>query len=81
MKIRVTLKDPDTMPDAVCDAVHANVKTSVLGVSEHERKSIASDRICEIQSEITQRWMRYSEYLTVEFDTDTWEATVLPAER
>src|SRR5687768_7015974 len=78
MKIRMTLKDPDTMPDAVCDAVHADVKTSVSGVSDAERKAIANERQCEIQGEISSRWMLYGEYLEVEFDTDDWTATVLP---
>lgn len=77
MKIRVTLKDPDTMPDAVVDAVHADVKT-ISGLSNDERQALAVSRHCEIQSEITSRWMEYGEYLTVEFDTEAWTATVLP---
>lgn len=79
MKIKVTLKDPDTMYDAVVDAVHKNLKTSVQGISNAEREALAGDRIAEFQSDISDKWMRYGEYLTVEFDTEAGTATVLPA--
>ena len=79
MKIRVSLKDPDSMPDAVSDAVYAEVKRQTAGLSDEERRELANARKCGVQSEITKRWMPYSEYLLVEFDTETWEARVLPA--
>ena len=76
MKIRVTLKDPDTMADAVADAVAKDVKT-LAGLSDSERQLIQGDRIAETQSVIADRWMLYGEYLTVEFDTEAGTATVL----
>lgn len=79
MKIRVTLKSPDTMADAVTDAVYADVKSTVSGISEQEMRALANERQCAVQSEITKRWMPYGEYLAVEFDTETWTATVIPA--
>lgn len=78
MKIRVTLKSPDTMADAVTDAVHTDVQASISGLSEQELRALANERQCEIQGELSSRWMRYGEYLTVEFDTDDWSATVIP---
>ncbi len=78
MKIRVSLKNPDSMHDAVSDAVREDTQ-SIAGISEAERVGISRDRADEIQGDITKRWMPYGEYLLVEFDTETWTATVLPA--
>lgn len=77
MKIRVTLKDPDSMPDAVCDAFAASAQPS--GISKEEWAVIRQERALAAQHAITQQWMPYSEYLAVEFDTETGTATVLPA--
>lgn len=79
MKIRVSLKDPDSMPDQVADAVTAETKTIVGLLSEAERIAISRSRSQDFQHEIVKRWMPYGEYLLVEFDTETWTATVLPA--
>lgn len=78
MKIRVNLKDPDTMPDAVADAVHKHIRDSTSGISDKERYVLANERICEIQGELSSRWMPFAEYLLVEFDTDDWSARVVP---
>ncbi len=78
MKIRMALKDPDTMPDAVEEAVQADTKR-IEGLSEAERVGVSRSRTAAIEMEISDRWMRYGEYLLVEFDTETWTATVLPA--
>ena len=78
MKIHITLKDPHTMHDAVTDAVAEDVK-HLSGLSDHERAAIANERAIEIQSEISDRWMEYGEYLRFEVDTDTWTATILPS--
>lgn len=77
MKIRVTLKDPDTMHDAVDDALKDAEKPD--GVSAEEWDDIREARAEKFKGDITTRWMRYGEYLTVEFDTDAHTATVLAA--
>jgi len=77
MKIRVTLKDPDTMPDSVQEAFSRAPYPD--GLSEVEWEQIRGDRAAAVQSDITSRWMPYAEYLVVEFDTDAKTATVLPA--
>lgn len=79
MKIRVSLKDPDSMHDAVEDAVRADIKETTDGLSQKERDYLLDERVGPVQGEITARWMPYGEYLYVEFDTDTWTATVLSA--
>lgn len=78
MRIRVVLKDPDSMPDAVADAVKADLRDTD-GISDRERELLADERGEEISGEIAARWMKWGEYLIVEFDTETWTATVRPA--
>jgi hypothetical protein len=76
MKIRCNFKDPDTMPDAVVDAFSASEKPS--GISDEEWGHIRQTRALEAQHAIARKWMEYSEYLMVEFDTDSGTATVIP---
>lgn len=80
MKIRVTLKDPDTMQDAVDDAVKREKKPE--GVSAAEWKDIREARAERIKSAISDRYMQYSEYLEVDFeineDGEATGATVVP---
>jgi hypothetical protein len=64
------------MPDAVCDAIHDLDKPS--GLSDGEWAVVKNQRQAEIQSVIADRWMEYSEYLDVEFDTEEGTAVVLP---
>lgn len=76
MKIRVTLKDPDTMADAVEDAIKRLGKPADVDVDEWE--SIREARAEKIQKHISSNWMEYGEYLTVEFDTEAVTATIVP---
>lgn len=75
MKIRVTLKDPDTMHDAVDDAVGKMPPPD--GVESEEWDRIRESRAEKVKEAISAKWMEYSEYLTVEFDTDAGTATVI----
>ncbi len=77
MKIRVTLKDPDTMPDAVAREQERQPKPE--GIDAIEWDTICEDRARAVQSVITERWMPYGGYLVVEFDTEAGTATVLAA--
>ena len=77
MKIQVTLKDPDTMHDAVADAVQKHLRLLPGDLSTSERELVADERIGVIQSRISERWMEYGEYLTVEFDTDAEPMTAM----
>lgn len=76
MKVRVTLKDPDTMHDAVDDAVKRLPKPD--GVDADEWASIREERADKVKSHISSQWMEYGEYLVVDFDTDAGTATVVP---
>lgn len=75
MKIRVTLKDPDTMPDAVQDAVKRLPKPD--GLTDREWAIVREERGSEANEHISSKWMDYGEYLTVEFDTEAGTATVI----
>lgn len=75
MKVRVTLKDPNTMQDAVDAAVVKLPRPE--GVEQDEWEDICEDRAAKAKATISSAWMRYGEYLDVEFDTDAMTATVV----
>lgn len=67
MKIRITLKDPDGVGDSINDAV----RNAGYGDPEELREEVISK---------CSKWIRYSEYITIEIDTETREAIVVPAQ-
>jgi DNA-binding LacI/PurR family transcriptional regulator len=79
MKIRVTLKDPDTMQDAVEEQVKRQHKPD--GITAGEWDIIRDERSARYKDAISTKWMEYGEYLVVEFeideDGDAIAATVL----
>lgn len=75
MKIRVKFKDPDTMQDAVIDALKQVERP--LGVEPFEWEQLKGERAIRITEEITDLWMDDGEYLDVEFDTGAKTAKVL----
>ena len=77
MRIRVTLKDPDTLYDAVVDAFKRLEQPE--GVEAQEWADIRCERVKMAAHTISSQWMPYGEYLYVEFDLDAKTATVLPA--
>ncbi len=75
MKFTVTMKDPDTLHDAIADAVSEAV--SPLSNDADEREAIAEVRREKI-NELCSQWFEYGEYLTVEIDTDAGTCVVVP---
>lgn len=75
MKFRVTMKDPDTLGDAVHDAVDSEV-ASMADLSQDEKESVAEKRSDEIYKACA-KWFEYGEYLTVEIDTDAKTCVVV----
>jgi len=67
VKFKVTLKDPDTLQDAIIDAVRDDV--SKLEIEADEREAI-EERRREKVGDLCAAWFRYGEYLTVEIDTE-----------
>jgi hypothetical protein len=75
MKFTVTMKDPDTLHDAIKDAVEEDL-AKIEGLDDGDREALAERRE-EITRGIASTWFRYGEYLSVEIDTDAMTCTVL----
>jgi len=74
MKFKVTMKDADTLYDAIQDAVDEQV--SAMGLDEDEADALKERRREKI-SDLCGEWFRYGEYLTVEIDTDAKTCVVV----
>lgn len=74
MKIKVHMKDPDTLQDAIMDAL---MDVAIEGVNEDEMATVREARFDKVQS-LASRWFKYGEYLTVEIDTEAETCTVVP---
>jgi len=69
MKVRVTMKSPDSVDYAMEDVDN---RLHLLGLSGDE-----FDEEFEHVQNTVREWFKYGEYLTVEIDTETGEATVI----
>lgn len=77
MKIKVTMKDPDTLGDALDDAVRGELE-KVDGLTAEDRAELFDSRRATA-GRSAAKWFRYGEYLSVEIDTEAGTATVLAA--
>ena len=75
MKIKITLKDPDGICDAVDNAADISAR-SASGLSEHEIDQIKEARRVRIAEEVAP-WIDHGEYVRIEIDTESGTATVL----
>lgn len=76
MKVRIQFKDPDAAHDAIRDAVKALPRPE--GVTAEEWEPICESRI---DATDLSKWIEWGEYVTVEIDTETKTAVVLPVQR
>jgi hypothetical protein len=75
MIFRVTMHDPDTLHDAIQDAV-ADLP---LGNLDNAEAELVRDKRAEKVGELCSRkWFEYGEYLTVEIDTEAKTCVVVP---
>lgn len=74
MKFKVTMKDPDTLHDAIRDAIKKDLKE--YGVTDKDEQEALQEIRAEKIGKLTSKWFEYGEYLTVEIDTDAGTATV-----
>lgn len=74
MKFKVSMKDPDTLDDAISDAIEV---TDVALMDGEEREAVKEIRMKKAR-EIAAKWFQYGEYLTVEIDTEAGTCTVVP---
>ncbi len=75
MKFRVTMKDPDTLSDAISDAVTDELK-KIEGLDADDREALFEERHNAVR-EVASKWFEYGEYVTIEIDTDDNTATVI----
>jgi hypothetical protein len=68
MKFRVVMKDPDTLHDAISDAV--DTELNKIELDEEEHAALAEVRREKIR-ELCNAWFEHDEYLTVEIDTES----------
>lgn len=74
MKFKITFKDPDGVSDSLQDAASQSVEL-IEGISEDERDELRDTRKAELEAAI-KPFVRYQEYLEVEFDTEANTATI-----
>ena len=78
MKFMVTMKDPDAPYEAIRDAVSAELETlkATGSISSDEMDELLESRHQKVSGSIS-KWLKYGEYLTVEFDTEAGTAVVV----
>lgn len=75
MKLAITFKDPDTVCDAIKEAVTCDVN-AIPGLSDEEREAVLDLRYATVHRAVC-RWFRYSEYVDIEIDTEADTARVV----
>lgn len=79
MKFIVQMKDPDTLHDAIADAVKAELDAA--GIKDPEEIEALQELRQSKAALIASKWFKYSEYLAVEINTMDETITVLSANR
>jgi hypothetical protein len=78
MKFLVTMKDPDTLYDAIRDAVRAEIKSNVLASQlDADEQEVVAEKREDKTREVCSLWFSDGEYLTVEIDTKAKTCTVV----
>jgi len=73
VKFSVTMKDPDTLDDAIADAI---ADLHVDGLDADELEDVRERRKNKVRS-LCGKWFRHGEYLTVEIDVNAETCTVV----
>jgi len=76
MKIQMTFKEPDLLHVATDLAAVQEVE-AMEGLRPTEYSAMAESRSLDAYAAITERWMPYGEFVTVEFDTEENTARVV----
>ncbi len=75
MKVMITFKDPDGVYECVRDAVQESLPD---GLDDGEQEELLESRT-EATFEKLKQWLKWKEYVTVEFDTEAGTAVVVKA--
>lgn len=76
MKFTVSMKDPDTLTDAIREAVKADA--SALPLDDDEAEAVVDLRTDKV-NDLCRKWFKWGEYLTVEIDTVAGTCIVMEA--
>lgn len=76
MLLRITLKDPDRVGDAVQQAVQENVR-GLSDLTAAEKDVIMDVRMEDTWTKLDE-FIEYQEYVTIEIDTDAGTTRVVP---
>lgn len=74
MKFRMTMKDPNTLVDAISDAVK---ELPLSDLPEDEREMVRDERADKVRGFCVEKWFRWGEYVTLEIDTDAQTCVVV----
>lgn len=75
MKIRLTFKDPDGVDASIAETLLTDgLGRRTLSVCESRERDAQYERIMEA----IRPWVKYREYVTIEIDTETGKAEVIP---
>ena len=78
MKIRITAKGPDSIDDSVQRAIQESTQ-DLTGLSPEARDEVMDRRAEEIWDAVG-RYVKHNEYITIEIDSESGLAIVVPAE-
>lgn len=73
MKFQITLKDPDGVYEGIREAARASLP---LGLEPDELEELIDGRHKKL-SAFSRPWIKYGEYVTIEFDTESNTAVVV----
>lgn len=76
MKIRVTMKSPDALSDAISNAVE---RKRLIAENDGLEEYFDGADVRDDMYDVCSAWFQCGEYLTVDIDTETGEAVVVPA--
>ena len=74
MKIQITFKTPDAVERAVAEAVRYEQLPEFPVDGEQDQREI----LTQDANDVVSKFIKYGEYVTIEIDTDTKTAIVLP---
>jgi hypothetical protein len=74
--MKITFKDPDGVGDAIQEEAEKQLEEIKNKLDESEYESLLEERKEKIEKKL-EKWIKYNEYLTVEFDLKNLKAMVI----
>jgi hypothetical protein len=84
MKIRITFKTPDVVEQTLQDAKESELSSTLMEaeragqpISDWEAEELVDSKVAKLEHTL-KKYIRYSELVTIEFDTENQIARVVP---